>query len=630
MDADERLARRTRAVLFGLAVAAGIGLFTLSWLRYAHFHNRTFDLAFYARIAWGLARFDPHESIVGAHVAGLHLSFALIPLGLLGRWLGTVPVLLVAQAAAYAATAFPLARLAGRRFGPYGYLAAGIAWLVQPNLGHVVPYEFHPGTLAVLPLAWLVDAIDRGAPRMALACVAATLACREDLATMTAVACVVGAWAFSRSDRPAAERRRAVRLALAGAVGSVAYLLWFLLILHPRYAPPVGSLELHFGRWGSSFPQVARYLATHPDVLAAHLGAPPRLLYAVTVLAPVGLVLPLLRPRWLLPALPVLAVNLVSHFPTTLDLGSHYLTPALPFVLAAAIEGVAPIVAWLRARGRADGRIAQRIVPVLLAGPALVGHLLAGGTPLSRDFPWSAFVADAFSRDAASIVARIPEDSSVQAPDGLLPHLAERKTVLRGPPPDRAAAYVVLDVRHRARFLHRESLIRTEEEPLVRDWLAKSKYGLVHATPSLLLFRRGADPRGGAAGRALRGHAEPTQGIALCDCLAVTSATLRGDSLDLTLVARGGCPRDLVLRLGVGWRPQRVDLLMDGLLSPAHLLRGDLVQSVHALEPGLRALIAERGLRLGVLRQSGARPEPDDPMSVAVPLRVASGQAPLR
>jgi hypothetical protein len=62
---------------------------------------------------------------------------------------------------------------------------------------------------------------------------------------------------------------------------------------------------------------------------------------------------------------------------------------------------------------------------------------------------------------------------------------------------------------------------------------------------------------------------------------------------------------------------------MDGLLSPAHLRRGDLVQSVHVLEPGLRALIAARGLRLGVLRQSGARPEPDDPMSVAIPLRDA-------
>ena len=86
------------------------------------------------------------------------------------------------------------------------------------------------------------------------------------------------------------------------------------------------------------------------------------------------------------------------------------------------------------------------------------------------------------------------------------------------------------------------------------------------------------------------------------------------------MVAGGECPRDLVLRLGVGWRARRVDPLMDGVLSPAHLRRGDRVHSEHELEPGLRRMIVERGLRLGVLRQSGARPEPSDPMSVEIPL----------
>ncbi len=622
MDADAQLARRARGALLALAAAAGVGLLALSWQRYATYHNRTFDLAFYTRIAWGLVRYDPRESIVGAHVAGLHLSVVLLPLGVLGRAFGTVPVLLAAQAAAYAATAFPLARLAGRRLGPPAYLAAGLAWLLQPNLGHVVPYEFHPGTLAVLPLAWLVDALDRGAPRTALACVVATLACREDLATMTAAACAVGAVAFARGAVPPGERRRAVGLALAGVLGSAAYLLYFLLVLHPRYAPPVGSLQLHFGRWGNSFPEVARHLLSHPGDLAEHLVAPRRLLYGVTVLAPVGLVWPLLRPRWLIPALPALAVNLVSHFPTTLDLASHYLTPALPFVLAAAIEGMAHLVARLRARPGASRAVTSRLAPALLGVPALLGHVLAGGTPLSRDFPMSAFRADAFTRDAESVVARIPATRSVQAPDALLPHLAERRSVLRGPPPDRAAEYVVLDVRHRARFRHRESLIRTDEEPLVRDWVAKEKYGVVHATSSLLLLARGADPRGGAAGRYLRGRTDPEGGVALCDCLAVEAATLRGDVLTLDLAARGGCPSDLVLRLGVGWRPRRVDLWMDGVLSPAHLRRGDRAQSVHPLEPGLRALVVARGLRLGVLRQSGARPEPDDPMSAPVQVRV--------
>jgi len=622
MAAERELDRRARRVLAALALVAGVGLFVLSWQRYATFHNRTFDLAFYARIAWGLARFDPNESIVGAHVAGLHLSLVLLPIGWLGAIFGTVPVLLAAQATAYAATAFPLARLAGRRLGPIAYVCAGFAWLLHPNLGHVVPYEFHPGTLAVLPLAWLIDAVDRRDARALLACVAATLACREDLATVTAVASLVAAVSFWRADRASRERGGRVRLAVGAAAASVAYLLLFLLVLHPMYAPRVGSLQLHFGQWGQSFPAVARYLLAHPAALFAHLTAPSRLLYALTVLAPVGLVLPLLAPRWLLPALPVLAVNLVSHFPTTLDLQSHYLTPALPFVLAAAIEGASRVVLRLRETRRAPLMSAA----VLL--PALIAHFVAGGTPLSRDFPVSAFVRDAFTRDAEQIVAQIEAQDgaqgaalSVQGPDALLPHLAERKKVHRGPPPDRGDDFVVLDVGYRARFRHQEALVRTDEEPIVRDWLVRPGYGVVGATPSLLLLKRGADPRQGAvARRYLIGTADPNVGTRLTACLAVRSARLRGDTLVLDLVAGGDCPRDLVLRLGVGWRARRVDPLMDGVLSPAHLRRGDRVRSEHELEPGLRQMIVERGLRLGVLRQSGARPEPSDPMSVGVAL----------
>lgn len=614
MDATRELERRARWALGVLAVVAGVGLFALSSQRYATFHNRTFDLAFYARIAWGLAVLDVREPIVGAHLAGLHLSFVLLPLGWLGRVFGTVPVLLVAQAAAYAATAFPIARLAGRRLGPLAYVAAGLAWLLSPNLGHVVPYEFHPGTLAVLPLAWLVDAVDRRDARAFVGCVVATLACREDLATVTAAAAFVAWLVFRQDGQACAQRVRRGSLAIGAFVGSIAYLLFFLLVLHPRFAPPVGSLQLHFGHWGQTFPEVAAYLVAHPGALYAHLTAPARLLYPLVVLGPFGVVLPLLRPRWLLPALPVLLVNLVSHFPTTLDLGSHYLTPALPFVFAAAIEGAAWLAPRVPVRRRAW------VMATLLVGPTLVAHFVAGGTPLSRDFPRSAFVRDDFSRAAERIVARIPAGRSVQAPDALLPHLAERRKVHRGPPPERGTDFVVLDVGYRARFLHQEALVRTAEEPVVRDWLAKPEFGVVAVTSELLLLERGAAARGELAHRYLVGTADPDVGTRLCACLAVRSASLRVDELVLELVARGACPSDLVLRLGVGWRARRVDLLMDGVLSPAQLRRGDRVRSVHALEPGLRRMIQERGLRLGVLRQSGARPEPSDPMSVAIPL----------
>lgn len=56
-------------------------------------------------------------------------------------------------------------------------------------------------------------------------------------------------------------------------------------------------------------------------------------------------------------------------------------------------------------------------------------------------------------------------------------------------------------------------------------------------------------------------------------------------------------------------------------IRPAHLSRGDLMRSVHALSAREREAIALRGLEVGALRSSGARPRPSDPRSVPVRLR---------
>jgi hypothetical protein len=71
-----------------------------------------------------------------------------------------------------------------------------------------------------------------------------------------------------------------------------------------------------------------------------------------------------------------------------------------------------------------------------------------------------------------------------------------------------------------------------------------------------------------------------------------------------------------------------VDLLFDGVLSPAHLRAGDIVESRHALSAEERGRILRDGLRVGVLRSSGARPDHGDPVSLR-PQRVVVTDAPV-
>ncbi len=595
-----------RRGVLALSLGSGLLFFVLSWLRYASFHDPTFDLAIYARMCWGELHGSSWEPIVNASVYGLHLVWIFEPLALVALVLGSVPTLLATQALAVGLAAIPLSRIGARRFGALGAFAGALAFLLHPNVAAVACDEFHPGTVAVLPLAWAADALDRrNAHAMALSALGIA-ACREDLALVGCFCALVLAVVLHRGGARASRN-----LALGTAGASFAYLLLFVLVLHPTFAPPSGSLSLHFGRHGGSVPAVLLDFATHPAELVAHLGAEGRWAYPFVICAPLAM-LPLLAPEALLVAAPVLGVALLSEFPTTTCLDSHYLTPALPLLVRGALVGAGRLGAWVPS-GRA--------LPLLAA--SLAAHVTGGATPLSSRFDPATFEDDARSSAMRAMTSEIPPLASVQAPDAMLAHLAERRTLHRAPPPETRSELVVLDLAHRRRFRHHEDLVRTDEEPVARAWLARGDHAIIAAEGDFVLLERGLDPREGVeVERYVVGHAErPEESQTLTACLGLERAELdEAGVLELTLVARGPCPDDLALRIGTGRRPRRVDLIADGLFSPAHFLRGDRIRSRHVLSSLERDAIAADALRLGAIRASGARPEHEDPLSIEVAL----------
>jgi uncharacterized membrane protein len=574
-----RRTRLTLALVAGLQFALLLGL---SWARYANVHQRTFDLALYARTAWGVAHGDGWSPILGTSVLGCHLSPVLVVLGLLGRVFGTVPVLLVAQAACITLMLFPLARIGARRLGLRGVWLAGAAWLLYPNLFHVGTYEFHPGTLAVLPMTWAFDALDRGNLKQLAWCLVACLGCREELGAFGAI--MLALYFHDRRDQRA----------LAGALACVAYMIVGLSVVSAN-APAHGSADAHFGVWGGSPFGIVRASFTDPARVLAHLK--PRLSYLPRLLAPLSF-FSLLAPRLLLPALPYIALNVISVFPTATQQYSHYLTPAVPALLVSGLVGVSDV----RARfPRATWFIALGIA-----------HFALGGSPLSYDFDRGAFSADGATAAAKQVLSAIPADASVQAPDALLPHLAERSDVRRGA--DAELDYTVVDVSHRLRYARQEVLLRTSEEPLIRAWLARSDQRLLVYAPPYALFARQPFIKhclGSASGEA----------YPLTSCLSARSAKLEGDTLVLATQAHASCPADLALRFGPDARPARVELLCDGALSPAQLQTGDIVISRFLLRPAEKTQISQRGLWLGALRSSGDPIASGDPPAIALPLQ---------
>lgn len=584
--------------VFSRRVQIGLGLVALCWFallfglaeaRFSTLHNRTFDLALYARIAWGLARGDLHTQVLDSAPLGTHLSPVLLPLGLLGRLFGTVHVLLAAQALCVALCVFPLARIGARHLGRPGVSMAVAAWLLYPNLCHVASYEFHPGTLAVLPSCWAFDALDRGRLRDLALCCAALLLCREDLAAMATIFALL---AFARYRQ---------RGALWLAAGCLAYgaLSTALVLAH---APAGGSLDQHFGRWGGSPLGVFGALLRDPAGVYAHFRAPEKLLYLPRLLALTSF-FGLRAPRLLLPAAPYLALNLLSAFPTSTQQYSHYLTPAVPALVVAGVIGA--------------GAIRKRPIRGLWFATLALGHYALGGSPLARDFDAAAFRADAATRAGRMVLAQIAPAASVQAPDPLLPHLAERPHLRRGPPPLTGARYAVLDVSHRQRYARREDLLRTTEEPFARALFAREDYGLLVYAPPYALFERGRAPRTApAVAPCLAPGASSCGEQALSPCLALRGAALEGDTLHLSLIARGPCPRDLALRFGRTQRPWRVELLCDGKLSPELLSAGDQLTSSHLLDAETARAARAGQLWVGALGADGKTFTPADPFAV--------------
>ncbi|MEM1415885.1 MAG: DUF2079 domain-containing protein, partial [Myxococcota bacterium] len=482
--------------------------------RYLTFHNATFDLAFYARMAWGLSGNDFWEPLVDAHVFGLHLSPILVPLGLLGRLTNTVAVLMVAQSAAIGGTGLVLGRLGKRWLGPHGGWLGVLALVAHPNALHAATYEVHPGTMALLPMAWALERLDAQDRRgVVLACLG-VLACREDLALVTAC---IGALAFG-FDR---------RLGAGVMAGSLAYLAYFLVVLFPAHAPDTGSFELHFGKWGASFGEVFQTWWNEPGTLVAHLAQPRKLSFLPRAILPWAL-LPLLAPRWWLPALPTLAIAQLSDFPTTPDLDSHYLTPALPALAVAALAG-------LRRLTEAPAAPVRVAVVVTMA----IAVLVAG--PLPTD---AAFWPDETTRGGRAVVeaveardASLGMASSFQGADALLAHVAERRKLYRGPPPERGADFVAFDARHRQDWAHDETLLRTDEEEPLRAWLARPDHEVVLAAGPYLLLARGGDPRAGLAAPYFveREGNVAAEGAAIAACLHVEPARRDGDVIELLL-----------------------------------------------------------------------------------------------
>ena len=402
-----------------LPLAAAFGLF-LVLLAMSSAQARSLgngvELSRWVQGAWHIVNWqDPHPSVVDQHLYEPRGAFGFAVIAQGTRVVGTVPFLLVLQAAALAAAVIPIWRLCRRvcslRAG--AATAAITAYGLYPPLHQLNLADFHPEALAVPLLLTTAYAGFRGRWWWATGLAIAAMSLRSDLGLAVAALSVVLA-----VDTRARQAPRLFVLGLGWALVS-------LLVVQPAVGDGSFPYAGAFETYGTSFLGVAWGMLTQPLDVLADLVARENFLTLVALGAPVAF-LPGLASRYLLPIVPVVALLFVADVPVTGPEGAANLVPAIVFVFLALPFALA----------RLGRRNIERItVDRRLLGALVVASLVffvrdSPASPYEEPWTWGGrTLADQARLDAATLVG---PDAAVRATEPLVAELAERRRLLLG------------------------------------------------------------------------------------------------------------------------------------------------------------------------------------------------------
>ncbi len=398
--------KRALTVLTLAAVVFTGAVMAIAAWKWAAFGYNAMDLAYFAQAAWNGAhgRFFAF-SIHPGTTLGDHAEWLLAPLGLVYAVIPHPLTLVFLQAAAIAASAFVLWRIARRSLPPSWALGAAVAFLLLPSAAGMALFEFHVLVFALPLLLLAADAyLEKRLGRFALFLGLALLV-REDVALPVFCFGLV-----------ALVERRPWKWVMLPTVFATA---WFAAMLQVIRRFSIGGDYKFFAYYGWLWP-------FDPGALAQHLLTLPQLEFLVALLMPL-LFLPLVRPKWLVLSLPgYLQVALASWGAGAQLLGTHYLVLLLPGVLLAGIQGLSAVLtgtlpAPLRFLAKDRRAAALALGTAVLFSAATLGPFARGAWITATER-----VADAPGR----ALALIPDDASVAASERFLPALAHREDLI--------------------------------------------------------------------------------------------------------------------------------------------------------------------------------------------------------
>ena len=542
MTTKNRLsALQGKGAIFSLALVF-FALYT--WASYAHWANfeyRTFDLAYYVQALWQLIHGRFQVSVEGVPLLGNHVEpivFLIAPLFLVVRH----PLAFVVAQNAALASMGPVAFSIGQQLGlnrKSALLLAG-AILLTPSTGYIAIHEFHPEAFAAPFLLLLLHARLRQSLRAHWGWLLAVLACKENMALLVFAYCAVHV--VLERKRPMVELRTWYLWPMALSI------LWFF-VCTKLITPALNSGSIDYfalyDRLGTSAGDILLRAITQPQrILGALFQSLARgnLLWAL--LLPF-LALPLIRPRWLLIAAPILLQHLLSWRSSEWTIYFHYAAPLLPLFWIALAETIAGMDGWTLVPVPI-----RRLLPSLVIIACLVAQILLGpaGDIAATAANW--FGGEQMRTRKRAFIGQISPEASVLAPLPYLSHLAMRENlyslhyVLKGlktlsrstysPPPP--TDFVLIDYDDSATFnaiagyYHPtmktvDGRVIPSSDQLLHEFLQRCSW-TVRASDELTLLRQGK-----SAGELPSSTPSSSGIVQIATCTALTGITKSADEL---------------------------------------------------------------------------------------------------